>query len=423
MQDGSFWSAGREGLCSAPALQGDLDVDVLIVGAGYCGLCAAIALRDQGVRTAIIDRHRPGWGASGRNGGQVIPGFKPGITRLVRQFGAAAGERLFHLGQSGPARVQALVSRLGIACDLRQAGWIRAAHCARTARALRTEVAAAGAANTPAEFLSGEDLRAWLGESRYCAGLRDPRGATLDPYAYATGLARGAAQLGALLHGDTQALAIERVAQRWRVRTDRGTITARAVGVATDGYTRALLPALTERLVLVGSYQVATRVLTDAERAAVIRPGVAASDTRQLLRYFRLSPDGRLLVGGRGAFSDRVRPELYAAIERSIGEIYPPLAGIAVEHRWEGMVALTRDGLPRVMRIADGLWFAGGFNGRGVAAAALIGELLAQALAGAPERGNPLLELPLPRYPLHRFRIPAMNLIAQVMRLRDRFDR
>jgi glycine/D-amino acid oxidase-like deaminating enzyme len=420
MQDGSFWSAGREQRCSAPALEGDHDVDVLIVGAGYCGLCAAIALRDKGISVAVIDRHQPGWGASGRNGGQVIPGFKPGLARLMRQFGASAGERLFHLGQAAPAGVQALVSRFGIDCGFRREGWIRAAHSARAARGLRAAVAEARAANIPAEFLSRENLRGALGDSRYCAGLLDPRGATLDPYAYVTGLARGAAQLGAILYGGTEALEIDRVAERWKVRTNRGTVTAAAVGVATDGYTHALLPALTERLVQVGSYQIATRALTDPERSAVIRPGVAASDTRRLLRYFRLSPDGRLLMGGRGGFTAKIRPELYAAIERSIAEIYPPLAGVAIEHRWEGMVALTRDGLPRVMKIADDLWFAGGFNGRGVAVTTLVGELLAQALADASDRDNPLLDSPLPRYPLHRFRIPAMNLIARVMDMRDR---
>ncbi|MFO1436474.1 MAG: FAD-binding oxidoreductase [Gammaproteobacteria bacterium] len=413
----SFWR--RDATAAAAPLPGDLDVDFAVIGAGYCGLSTAIALRDHGASVAVIDAHAPGWGASGRNGGQVIPGFKVGLSALQNLFGAKRGESLFAFGQDSTIRVEALIARFGIVCHYEKKGWIRAAHNLRAARNLQLQAEEDSANGGVLEYVEGSALKSWLGDTPYVAGMIDKRGATINPYSYAMGLARGAAGLGIRIFGNTEALALQRASNRWSVHTSRGQITARAIGIATDGYTSRLLPSLDNRIIRVGSYQIATRILNEQERAVVIRTGVAASDTRALLRYFRLSPDGRLMVGGRGGFTNRIEASLFASIAATIPEIYPTLARIEIEHRWEGMVALTRDGLPRVMPVNKDVWYAGGFNGRGVAMASAFGPLLASAMMSEADSANPLVGSPLPVYPFYRWRLPVMALAAQYMKVRD----
>jgi glycine/D-amino acid oxidase-like deaminating enzyme len=416
----SIWAATAPALAPVPPLDGDVDVDVAIVGAGYCGLSAAIHLRDAGVDVAVLDAHQPGWGASGRNGGQVIPGFKHNPMELEALHGRERGRALAQVGHDAPALVYALVERFGIECGLARAGWISAAHTLKAADAWRRRVEGEQRLGLPTRYLDAADVSARLGTDAYVGGLFDPRGGGVQPLAYARGLAKAAVSLGARLY-EARVEGVELARDGWTLRTPRGRVRARRVGLATNGYTGRLHPALATRLVPVQSYQMATAPLSDNLRRVIMAGGLTASDTRPLLRYFRLSPDGRFVMGGRGSFSLADRPALYEAVAKAARELYPALADLPFEHAWAGQIALTRDHMPRLMTLAPGLAFAGGFNGRGVAMATMFGRLLADWARGEDLSHLPVATDPLGAYPFHGLRLPVMNAYAFWLSLKERW--
>lgn len=415
--DGCLWYP-QAPAADYPSLARVVSTDVLIVGGGYCGLSTGWSLRGRGIDTCVIDARAIAGGASGRNGGQLVPGFKIGPGELQRRYGAEEGRSLFEFGQQAPRRVRDLVEQLAIDCDLACNGWVKAAHSAAALRQVDAEHDELAHAGAKVRRLGRDELAELVGHSSYTGGMMLPEGGTLNPYAYCTGLARALAAAGGRIHAHTPALAIERQRDEWRVSVPGAAIVAKAIVVATDGYTEGLLPSLTRSIVRVGSFQVATGPLTTKVLSRIVRNGIGVSDTRVLLRYFRRTLDGRLVVGGRGAFSDRTDPSLFAAIERSIAAIYPGVDFGAIATRWHGMVALTADSLPHVIRLDDGLFFAGGFNGRGVAMATAIGQLMAAIVSGEV-REHPLID-DYPRYfSFHRMRAPFMAMGARMLGLRE----
>jgi sarcosine oxidase len=416
----SLWNVTAPPLEPVPPLDGDIDVDVAIVGAGYCGLSAAIHLRDAGVEVAVVDAHQPGWGASGRNGGQVIPGFKHTAMELETLHGRERGRALAQIGHDAPALVYSLVERFGIACGLARAGWISATHTPKAADAWRRRVEAEQRLGLPTRYLDAAEVSSRLGTDSYVGGLFDPRGGAVQPLAYARGLAKGAITLGARLI-EARVEGVLPARDGWTLMTSRGRVRARRVGLATNGYTGRLHPRLAPRLVPVQSYQMATAPLTDNLRRVIMPGGLTASDTRPLLRYFRVSPDGRFVMGGRGSFSLADRPALYDAVAKAAHELYPALADHPFEHAWAGQIALTRDHMPRLMTLGPGLAFAGGFNGRGVAMATMFGRLLADWARGEDLSHLPVATDPLGAYPFHGLRLPAMNAYAAWLTLKERW--
>lgn len=415
--DGCLWYP-QAPASDYPRLSEVISTDVLVVGGGYCGLTAALSLRRRGLRTCVIDARTIAGGASGRNGGQLVPGFKIGPNDLQRRFGSAAGRSLFEFGQRAPSIVSELVATLGIECELARNGWIKAAHTGSARIKVDAEYDELNEAGADARRLDRDELAARVGDSSYVGGLELPGGGTLNPYAYCIGLAAALRRLGGEIYTETPALAIERQRSEWRVRVPEAAILADTVIVATDGYTEGLLPSLSRSIIRVGSFQVATDPLPAATLSRVVGTGIGVSDTRVLLRYFRRTADGRLVVGGRGAFSDRTDPSLFAAIERSIAEIYPGIGFGSIATRWHGMVALTADSLPHIVRLGSGLFFAGGFNGRGVAMATAFGQLLAAVVSGE-ERDHPLIDERPRQFSFHRLRAPLMAVGARMLGLRE----
>jgi glycine/D-amino acid oxidase-like deaminating enzyme len=419
----SLWSAtAEEPAPPAPPLQGAAKADIAIVGGGFTGLSAALHLAEQGVDAMVLEAEEPGFGASGRNGGQVIPGLKYDPDELIQMFGPERGERLAEIVGGAADFAFGLIERHGISCAPVRQGWIQGVHAESKLDSAKRRAEQWARRGAPVRILSRAETAELTGTERYCGGLLDGRGGMIQPLSYARGLARAALERGARIHGRSPALSLTRGVKGWRVGTPEGAVLADRVLIATNGYTGDLWPGLKRSLVPVNSFQVASRPLTDNLRSAILPGGQPVSDTRRLLRYFRLDPDGRLLMGGRGASSGDDRSSLYERLRRAARWLFPQLNGLEWEFFWSGKVALTADHLPHIHEPAPGILAALGYNGRGVAMASRMGKLVADHLAGAPPEalGFPITRIrPLPFWSLRQ---PAVSALIGWYRLRDWLD-
>jgi sarcosine oxidase len=285
----------------APALEGEREVDVAIVGGGFTGLSIALHLAERGVATALLEAHEIGHGASGRNGGQVNPGIKLDEKALAARFGEA-GRALHRFGQEAPDFLGALIARKALDCGWRQPGLFRLAHNA-TAHAKLTQAAKTlKREGVAVEELGPDDVARRVGTTRYPGGLYDPRGASVQPLDLAREMARAAGEAGAAIHPHSPASALARARGLWRLDTAHGRLWARKVAVATNAYSDALVPGLARSLLPVNSFQIATAPLK-AGHGHILAGGETVYDSRRLVLYFRRSPDGRLVMGGRASFS------------------------------------------------------------------------------------------------------------------------
>jgi glycine/D-amino acid oxidase-like deaminating enzyme len=418
----SAWTATAEPGAETPPLAGDRRADVVVVGAGYTGLSAALHLAERGADVVVLDAGPPGWGGSGRNGGQVIPGLKDDPDELERRFGAETGRRMWQIAGGAADFVFELVARHKISCHARQCGWISGAPTAAAVETLRARVEQWQRRGAPVELLDRRRVAELTGTTCYAGGLLDRRAGALQPLAYAQGLARAAQRAGATVHGGSPATAIEWRAGAWHLSVPGGSVTASQVILATNAYTDDLWPGLRRTLLPVQSYQVATGPLSEDARRGVLPGGQVVSDLRRILFYFRLDADGRLIMGGRGPLNDTGDPALFGRLERAVATFFPHLGSPAWEHRWSGRVALTTDHLPHLHEPRPGLLIGLGYNGRGVAMATVMGKLLADRTLGASpgDLGWPIV--PIAPIPLHALRLPVMALVVRWKRFRDWLD-
>ncbi len=390
--------------------------EVAVVGAGYTGLAAALHLSAAGRSVVVVDAVDIGERASGRNGGQVIPGLKYDPDTLEQVYGATLGPKLVATIAAGPDLVFELIARHAIACDAVRNGWLQLATSEAALRPLIARVQQWQQRGAAAELLSREQTVRLTGSQRYCGGWLDRRGGTLQPLAYVRGLARSAQRAGSRIYTHSPAIRLTRTGSSWRIETPRGELTSESVILATNAYADTLHEPLRRSVIAIPSFQVATAPIPATLRASILPEGQAVSDTWHLLRYFRLDATGRLVMGSRGVFG--ARPLSVAARHhyRAVREIYPQLDGLPFEYHWGGLVAMTPDHLPHLHEIAPGLRAALGYNGRGVAMATVLGTLLARwALGESPsELGFPVT--PLRPIPLHRCSQLGARVAIQTLR-------
>ncbi len=415
----SLWVATARAAPATPPLDASRRADVAIVGAGYSGLAAALQLAEAGVSVVVLETGEPGWGASGRNGGQVIPGLKYDPDELVAMFGPKAGEHLVDVAGGAADAVFDLIARHGIDCEARRCGWIQPAFAAADLDLIARRVEQWQRRGAPVAMLDRDTACRLIGSPIYHGGWIDRRAGSLQPLSYCRGLARAAQKAGALVCGGSRVSALARDGARWKVTTAHGpTVSAERVLLAANGYTDALWPRLRRTVIAANSFQVATRRLPDNLRETILPEGHVASDTRKLLLYYRWHHD-RLIMGGRGPFREPAGPPAYRHLERVIGLLFPQLEGTRCEFYWTGRVALTRDHLPHVHQPAPGLTVFLGYNGRGVAMATTLGTLVAKNLIAPADNPLPLPITgirPIPLHSLHRIYATA---ILQMYRIGD----
>ncbi|MBL8669142.1 MAG: FAD-binding oxidoreductase [Alphaproteobacteria bacterium] len=423
----SLWAATAAAAPPASPLDGDRDVDVAVVGAGYCGLAAALHLAERGTDVAVIEAAEIGWGASGRNGGQVNPGLRPALADIAALHGEEAARRLVQAADEAPDALFALIARLGFDCGASRPGALFLAHTPAMLDLYKARAERGAKAGLGTRFLDKQAAAALLGSDRYCGGYVDPRGGQLNPLSLARGLAAAAIRRGAAVHVRTPALSLAREgtgdAARWAIATPRGRLRARAVILATNAYTDGLWPGLRETVLPVNSFQIATTPLDESQRRAVLPQSHAAADSRRLILYFRKDPEGRLVIGGRASFTTRDRPVEYGIMKRVLQDIFPQLGNLRVAHGWAGTLAITWDRLPHLHEPAPGVLAGLGFNGKGVALATVMGRVLAERALGASAASLPFPTVPVAPIPLHRFRQPILHLAMQWNLLMDRIGR
>lgn len=414
--DRSLWFATAEE--PAPGVDAPEDAEVLVVGGGFSGLSTALHLAERGVSVSLIEACEIGFGASGRNGGQVIPGLKIDPAEMRSRWGGEAGGRLVAFAGGAADRVFELIARFGIACDASRHGWIQAAHSAIALRAVHARSREWEAEGVPVERLDADAIASATGAGGYSGGWRDPRAGTLNPLSYARGLARAAREAGARIATGERVRRIVRNGAGWRLDLGDRSVTGRAVVLATNAYDAALAPRVARSLLPVQSIVVATEPLPEDVAATILPGGACCSETRKLAFYFRLTRDRRFVIGGRGAVGAEHSESLQAELEKGMRRMFPQLRGARVDMAWSGHLALTMDGLPHLHQPQPGLWVLAGYNGRGVALATAMGAALAERLT----EGTPL---PLPETPVrpiawHALRAPVMNLGIRYYWMKDK---
>lgn len=393
----SYYAATANPFDRAPALAGQVEADLCVVGGGCTGLSAALHAREQGLSVVLLEGGRIGWGASGRNGGQMIPGLRKSATELVSLYGTERAKLLFGLSVEARDLVVDLIRRHGIACDLRLTGHLEAACKTREMKHLAEEAEClATVMNYPhMQLMDRSETRAAVASPLFQGGLLDRNGGHLHPLNYTLGLADAARRAGVQLFEESVAVAVEHGPQPV-VRTEAGSVHARFVLLACDAFLGDLDPDLAGRMMPVGSHIVATEPLKNPE--GVIRGEMAVSDTKFVVDYFRMSADGRMLFGGREHYTPKPPPDLAAFVRPRMLEVFPQLADARIDHAWGGLVSVTMSRLPDIGRRGN-LFYAHGYSGQGAILSSLAGKLVAEAVTGTAGRFDVMAAVAPTRFP------------------------
>ena len=411
---------------TAPAWTGTGDpvrerVDVVVIGAGYTGLSAARTVARAGASVAVFEKHALGDGASARNGGQVLTGLKPGAGELVARFGRQRARTLFAASLDAISVLESLIRDEQVPCDYERVGHLEAAAKASHFEHFKTEQdLLAREFNHHVDLVPRSLQDTELGSACYHGLLVDPRSAAIHPVKYLYGLARAATAAGARIHEHTPVTRVARHGVGFQVTAGGTKIAARDVVGCTNGYTDRTLPALRRRVVPIGSYAIATEPLAPEVAAAIIPRRRVAFDSKHFLYYFRLSPDNRLVFGGRAQFTPSTPSSTRRSaqiLQQGMLEVFPQLRGVRVEYAWSGNVDFTRDMLPHA-GLLDGMHYAIGYGGHGIALATYLGTRVGECLLGK-QADTPFHDLRFSPIPLYNGRPWFLPLAALYYRWKD----
>src|SRR5579859_1829116 len=323
-----------------PELSGDARAEVLIVGGGYTGLSTALHLAERSHAVVLLEAREPGFGAAGRNGGQVNAGLKYEPDEVERKLGSVFGRRLVELALGAPEFLFALIRRLDIECELDRGGTLRAGYASAHLEALRAAADQSRRRGVPIELWGPAEVAAATGTKRYLGGAFNPRGGSLNPLSLARGLARAALRAGAKIHGSSAVLALEREPSGWRARTAHGAVRAERVLIATDGYTDDLWPRLRQSAVPIYSAIIATAPLAGDLAATILPRRPVVYESGNITVYYRRDAAARLLMGGRGVQRNATHREDYRHLVSYAHKLWPALTGIEWTHWWNGQFAV-----------------------------------------------------------------------------------
>ncbi|MBZ5573284.1 MAG: FAD-binding oxidoreductase [Acidobacteriia bacterium] len=387
---------------------GDLPqkVDVAVVGAGFTGLSAARTLAQRGARVAVLEAHTIGWGASSRNGGMVLTGMKLSVETLAARYGMEATKRMYAASLASIDLVEQIIREESIECDFSRCGHLEVAckqsHFDTYARSVEV---IAREFNHQLRVVTKKDLGSEIGSEIYFGGIVDEVSAGLNPACYIAGLGRAALKAGASIYENTDVRQIPRTAENgspgFQLTTSRGRVFAKDVLIGTSGYTSQATPALQKKIIPIGSFIITTERLSEALARELSPRNRMIFDSKHYLHYYRLTPDNRMLFGGRAAFFPETTNTIRRSAEilrRGMIEVYPQLRDVRVEYAWGGTLDFCFDTMPHAGRM-DGMHYAVGYAGHGVAMATYLGTMMAEQISGGVVR-NPYADIPFPGAPL-----------------------
>ena len=411
----SIWSAVSPAGPECPQLHGVITVDTVVIGAGFTGLSTALNLRKSGVEVVVLEAAEPGWGASGRNNGQVIPTLSRPDPDDIENTHGEAGERFVLLLRDCAAHLFDTIREHDIAAEAEQAGWVQPVHTPGRIKIAERRVQQWSARGAPVEMLDADQVQTMTGSDAWHGGFWNRSGGHINPLALARGLAHAAIQAGARIYSKTTAIDFKRLDGRWVVRTPSGEVRARALILATNAYTGEFSPILAPRIahevIPILSWQMATPPLPDHVRATVLPGRQALSDTHGELYFARYDARNRLITGGAILLPFNRRGRLQSYVGARMQRLWPQIGQVQFDYVWNGYVGMTKDFLPRFHRLGPDAWAWAGCNGRAVGLSVALGKEFAKAVCGTPdtELALPFTEpTPIPMHGIARRVAPLM---------------
>lgn len=385
-----LWSDTAPPAPKLSSIEGEHNADVAVIGGGYTGLSAALHLAEAGRDTILLEAREIGFGGAGRNVGLVNAGLWLMPDDVVRIMGPTYGERLIEVLGASPHLVFGLIEKHGIQCEAVRKGTLHCAHSPGGFRALQKRETQWKRRGAPVTLLNREEASPRIGSDSFHGALLDRRAGTIQPLAYAYGLAEAAKHAGARLYEDSPVAALKRASNHWRLITPAGNVSAKAVILATHGYPEAAFKHRKKELIPFNFFQFATSPLPESVRKTILPGGEGAWDTNLILSSFRLDQSGRLIVGSVGQVENMGYSLHKSWVRRTIKRIFPQVGPISLEYAWNGRIAMTVDHIPRFHMLDEHLVSVSSYNGRGIGPGTVFGKLLAELVLGASPETIPL---------------------------------
>ena len=416
----SYYAATANNYIERAALSGDCESDVCVIGGGFSGLSAALHLARMGRQVTLLEGARIGWGASGRNGGQMIHGLNAGLDTIARRYGSDTANFVGSLVQEGASIIREFVQDYAIDCDLKPRS-IFVAFNARQMRALEAKLELwASHGMCDHEMLDAEALSKHVGSTAYCGGMLDRSGGHLHPLNLALGEATALESLGGIIHEQSRVNDVQSIDKNPVVFTEQGTVRCKTLVICGNAYLGKSVPQLAPRVMPVSTQVMATEPLSDASAQEILPSDSCVEDVRYILDYYRLSADKRLLFGGGTVYGGSEPADVEAKLRPNMEKVFPQLKGVKITHAWSGNFALTFTRVPQLGKLGEQTYYAMGYSGHGVTGSHLFGRLLSEAISGDTSRFQRFSDLPWYPFPGgQRFRAPYSTMGSWWYGLRD----
>ncbi|GGK58961.1 NAD(P)/FAD-dependent oxidoreductase [Amphritea balenae] len=416
----SYYAASANDKALRPALNEHINADVCIIGAGYTGMSSALHLAEQGFKVVVLEGSRIGFGASGRNGGQIVHSYSRDIDFIEKHYGKDTGREMGKMAFEGGKIIRRFVEQYNINCDLKNGGIFAACNTKQLQDMQDKKALWEAHGHTQLEMLSADSIQQYIGSGRYEGGLLDKSGGHFHPLNLVLGEAAAVESLGGVIYENSEVTNVEE-GTKAKIHTRNGSVTADFVIVAGNAYLGGLIPKLEQKAMPCGTQVITTAPLTAAQQKELLPQDNCVEDCNYLLDYFRLSGDGRLIYGGGVTYGAREPDKIESLIVPNMLKTFPQLKGVKVDYAWTGNFLLTLMRLPQFGRIGSNIYYAQGYSGHGVTSSHLAGKVLSDAIKGQAERYDVFASLPQYPFPGGRtFRIPYTAMGAWYYTLRDK---
>jgi gamma-glutamylputrescine oxidase len=418
----SYYSSSANSSSARPQLQNHIDTDICVIGAGFSGLSSALHLVEKGFKVVVLEAARVGWGASGRNGGQIVNGFSRDLIEIERRYGIDAARAIGEMALEGGNIIRQNIEKYDIHCDLK-GGNVFAAFTSKQMQSLEAiQKNWRGHGHAGLEILDARDIRKHVNTNQYIGGMLDTLGGHIHPLNLCLGEAAAIESLGGLIFEQSAVIGIDTIGDGQMVTTSEGSVKAKKVIVCGNAYLGSVVPQISNKIMPVSTQIVTTEVLGEELCQELMPAQTCIEDTNYMLDYYRMTGDYRLLFGGGSTYGGAEPANIISKLRPHLEKIFPRLKSVNIEFAWSGNFALTMTRIPHFGQIGDSIYFIHGYSGHGVTATHLAGKLISEAVAGDDRRFRHFSQLPF--YPLpggRLFRVPLSIIGSWWYITRDRF--